>query len=561
MVDSERYKSFLERLIRVTHVEPYNRESYVELIKELCEEFRLAKGVTHFYQTPMMESRGIGESYCDFDNGKADKILLNIRILTKTKAIIIGTLYAETDECDRDEEEIAQLDTLFRIILGFVSRRRLLDMIEKFGFYDIDGYRNFRAFARYLDIINMENKLGGKIAFHIDLRNFTMVNREIGRANGDIALRNYYEMLGESIGDEGIIVRLGGDKFIGVLDRRVKRKVFEIFSGYPIPYDETGDKKIVITASAGVYMLPDPFMMKSYGDIMDKIMIAGETAKRQAAGGVIIYDDKMKVAKAQIKQVQNEFRAALENEEFAVYYQPKVDIESRKLAGAEALCRWIKGKEIVPPLNFIPILEMNTDICDLDFYMLEHVCRDIRRWIDEGREVVRVSVNFSRKHLVDIDLLNKIINVVDKYNVPHEYIEIELTETTTDVTFKDLKRVVCGLQEQGIWTAVDDFGVGYSSLNLIGEIPWNVLKVDKSFVPKNNEDQDDISNKMFKHVIMLAQDIGLECVIEGVESVDQLDVLRQNGCNIVQGYFFDRPLPLTDYEERLDRQYYPESGD
>ncbi len=561
MVDSERYKSFLERLIRVTHVEPYNRESYVELIKELCEEFRLAKGVTHFYQTPMMESRGIGESYCDFDNGKADKILLNIRILTKTKAIIIGTLYAETDECDRDEEEIAQLDTLFRIILGFVSRRRLLDMIEKFGFYDLDGYRNFRSFARYLDIINMENKLGGKIAFHIDLRNFTMVNREIGRANGDIALRNYYEMLGESIGDEGVIVRLGGDKFIGVLDRRVKRKVFEIFSGYPIPYDETGDKKIVITASAGVYMLPDPFMMKSYGDIMDKIMIAGETAKRQAAGGVIIYDDKMKVAKAQIKQVQNEFRAALENEEFAVYYQPKVDIESRKLAGAEALCRWIKGKEIVPPLNFIPILEMNTDICDLDFYMLEHVCRDIRRWIDEGREVVRVSVNFSRKHLVDIDLLNKIINVVDKYNVPHEYIEIELTETTTDVTFKDLKRVVCGLQEQGIWTAVDDFGVGYSSLNLIGEIPWNVLKVDKSFVPKNNEDQDDISNKMFKHVIMLAQDIGLECVIEGVESVDQLDVLRQNGCNIVQGYFFDRPLPLTDYEERLDRQYYPESGD
>ena len=561
MADLERYKSFLERLVRVTHVEPYNRESYVELIKEMCLEYRLAKGVTHFYQTPMMETRGIGESYCDFDNGKADKILLNIRILTKTKAIIIGTLYAETDEGDRDEEELAQINTLFRIILGFVSRRRLLDMIEKFGFFDLDGYMNFRAFARHLDILNSENRLGGKIAFHIDLRNFTMVNREVGRAAGDIALRNYYELILKTVGESGIIIRLGGDKFVGVFDRDVKRKVFEIFSGVPVPYDETGEKKIVITASAGVYMLPDPYIMKSYGDIMDKVMIAGDTAKRQAAGGVVIYDDKMKVAKAQIKQVQNEFRAALENEEFAVYYQPKVDIETRKLAGAEALCRWIKGKEIVPPLSFIPILEMNTDICDLDFYMLDHVCRDIRRWLDEGREVVRVSVNFSRKHLVDIDLLSKIINVVDKHKVPHEYIEIELTETTTDVTFKDLKRVVCGLQEQGIWTAVDDFGVGYSSLNLISEIPWNVLKVDKSFVPKNNEDQDDISNKMFKHVIMLAQDIGLECVIEGVESMDQLDVLRQNGCNIAQGYFFDRPLPLTDYEERLDRQYYPESGD
>ena len=139
----------------------------------------------------------------------------------------------------------------------------------------------------------------------------------------------------------------------------------------------------------------------------------------------------------------------------------------------------------------------------------------------------------------------------------HEYIEIELTETTTDVLFRDLKRVVCGLQEQGIWTAVDDFGIGYSSLNLIRDIPWNVLKVDKSFVPKNNEDQDNISNKMFKHVIMLAHDIGLECVIEGVESIDQLEVLRQNNCNIAQGYFFDRPLPLEDFEERIDRKIYP----
>ena len=266
----------------------------------------------------------------------------------------------------------------------------------------------------------------------------------------------------------------------------------------------------------------------------------------------------MKAEKDRVKKVQTEYKKGLEKEEFLVYYQPKVDIVTRKLVGAEALCRWMKKGKIVPPMEFIPILEINNDICELDFYMLDHVCRDIRRWLDEGREVVRVSVNMSRKHLVDVDLLDHIMEIIDRNNVPHEYIEIELTETTTDVFFRDLKRVVSGLQEQGVWTAVDDFGMGYSSLNLIREIPWNVLKVDKNFVPKNTNDERSIDNLMFKHVISLAQDMGLECVIEGVETMDQLEVLRSNNCNIAQGYFFDRPLPKEEFEYRIDQQIYPE---
>ncbi len=360
------------------------------------------------------------------------------------------------------------------------------------------------------------------------------------------------------MGDTGIVIRLGGDKFVGIFDRKVKRKVFDMFMGTLVPFGNSDSKRICVSAAAGVYMLPDPYMLKSSGDIMDKVMISSHTAKSQTESAIVIYDDRMKAEKDRIKKVQTEFRSGLEKEEFQVYYQPKVDIETRKLSGAEALCRWLKNGKIVPPAEFIPILEINTDICDLDFYMLEHVCRHIRKWLDEGRDVVRVSVNFSRKHLVDADLLEHILSVVDKHKVPHEYIEIELTETTTDVLFRDLKRVVSGLQQEGIWTAVDDFGIGYSSLNLIREIPWNVLKVDKSFVPRDDEDENSISNLMFRHVISLAQDMGLECVVEGVETVSQLDVLRRNRCNIVQGYFFDRPLPLSEFEQRLDQKYYPE---
>ena len=556
MANREVYGVLLERLIQVTHQMYYDRDLYVELIHEICEVYHLAKGAIEFYSTPMMESLGKGEYYCDFDNGKAERIVLRERVESTTKAVVIGTLYAEKGDSDRETEELNQLQNMLRIIIGFVSRRRLIATLEKFGFSDIDGYNNFRAFARYLDIENVENRLGGKVAFHIDLHNFGMVNREIGRENGDKVLKNYYMMIQEAIGDKGFVARLGGDKFIGVFDRKVKRAVYDIFTGTPVSYGDESGNRVLITAAAGIYMLPNPFMMKTYGDIMDRIMIASSTAKREAGGSIVVYDDKMKARKEHVKKVQSEFREALKNEEFVVYYQPKVNIDTKKLSGAEALCRWIKDKNIVPPMEFIPILEINTDICDLDFYMLEHVCADIRRWLDEGREVVRVSVNFSRKHLVSIDFLDRIISTIDKYNVPHKYIEVELTETTTDVEFNDLKRVVCGLQKEGVWTAVDDFGVGYSSLNLIKDLPWNVLKIDKSFVPKSVDEEDSISNKMFKHVIALAHDIGLELVIEGVETLDQLDVLRLNNCEIAQGYFFDRPLPLKDFEDRLTHMVY-----
>ena len=385
-----------------------------------------------------------------------------------------------------------------------------------------------------------------------------MVNQEVGRDNGDTVLRNYYEMLKKAIGDTGIVSRLGGDKFVGIFDRRVKRDVFDIFSGVAVPYDESGDKRIRITAAAGVYMMPNPYMLKGVGDIMDKIILSGGIAKHQPTGNIVVYDDKMKASKEHVKKVQKDFHNALEKEEFAVYYQPKVDITTRKIVGAEALCRWIKNKKVIPPADFIPVLEMSMDICDLDFYMLDHVCADIRKWLDEGREVSRVSVNLSRKHLVDVDLLEHIVMTIDKHKVPHEYIEIELTETTTDVMFNDLKRVVTGLQEQGIWTAIDDFGVGYSSLTLLSDIPWKVLKIDRTFVPKGVEEAEDISGKMFRHVVSLAKDLGLEIVVEGVESIDQLDVLKGNSCDVAQGYFFDRPLPQADFEARLDQQIYPE---
>lgn len=555
-VSKEKYASYLERMVRVTHSQPVDRDAYVQLITEICKDYKLTKGMTEFYITPMMEQRGIGEVFCDFDNGKSTKVLLRIRIVSTSKAVIIGTLYSNPDEYVHEDVDVQQLDSMLRIILGYVSRVRLIKKLEEFGFSDLDGYRNFRAFARFMDVNNAENKLGGKVSFYIDLHNFTLINQEIGRENGDIVMRKYYELLSDTIGETGIIIRLGGDRFIGVFDRGVQDDVFRIFSGANIAYDVTGQQRVNVSVAAGIYALPIPYMLKSYGDIMDKIMLAGNVAKRHDGERIVTYGEKMKSESDHVKMIQSAFMGALKNEEFIIHYQSKVDIETKQIVGAEALCRWQRDGRVIPPDEFIPILELNTFVSDLDFYVLDHVCRDMVRWLNEGRKPVRVSVNFSRKHLVDINLTDHIITIIDKYNIPHDLIEIELTETTSDVMFSDLRRIVSSLQREGVKTAVDDFGVGYSSLNLIRDIPWDVLKIDKSFVPET-EDDSNISNVMFRHLISLAHDMGLECVVEGVETDEQLKIMRKNSCRIAQGFFFDHPLSVDEFEDRLVNKTYP----
>ena len=251
-----------------------------------------------------------------------------------------------------------------------------------------------------------------------------------------------------------------------------------------------------------------------------------------------------------MNEIEKIFPNAIENEEFQVYYQPKVDLRDYRLTGAEALCRWFHNGEMMPPYKFIPVLEQSDAICTLDFYMLEHVCRDIRRWLHEGKRAVRVSVNLSRRHMGNPNLLSYILDIINRYQVPHEFIEIELTETTTDVDFKDLRMVVGGLVDRGIHTAVDDFGIGYSSLNLIRELPWSVLKIDRSFLPTEGNWNTQTAT-VLKHLIALAKSMGVDCIAEGVETVEQISLLKENDCLLAQGFYFDKPLPKAEFEERL----------
>ena len=326
--------------------------------------------------------------------------------------------------------------------------------------------------------------------------------------------------------------------------------VRDYLSGTKVIYGENGEHVNVATC-AGYYLIPEN--TDSPVEIMDRTCTAYQLAKNVAKRPYMFFDDTLLKQQDHIQEIEAMFPDAIANEEFKVFYQPKTQLNDYQMAGAEALCRWFRDGRIIPPGEFIPVLETSKAICTLDFYMLDHVCRDIRRWLDEKREVVKVSVNLSRLHLGDEDLLENILGIIDKHNVPHQYIEIELTETTTDVDFTELKKIVNGLREQNISTSVDDFGMGYSSLNLIRELPWNVLKIDKSFLPTRSENQDPSKLKMLRHIITMSQDLGLECIVEGVETAEQVNLLKECKCFLAQGYYFDKPLPVSEFEHRLDR--------
>ena len=547
-----KYHILFERMVRcMTDSEHFDREQFVRVLKDMSVLFRLSKGVTEYYRTERAEKDGEGEIMIDHDIGKKDHPVLRRRILSKSKSVIICTLYMADDEKPLEEEEREKLDLILCVLINFIARNRFEASLEKLGFYDDSGYPNIRFYMRYIESLIVKNALPEYTAACFNLRHFSAVNQVYGRKAGDTALRNYFEALSASIGDDGLICRMGGDNYVMIFKKTLTKKVLDILSGIPVICDPTIRKRVLISASTGVYSIPEDISALRCEEIINRIYTAMLTAKQTPESPVIYYDEKMLNERGKEAQIHLLFPRALENNEFKVFYQPKVDIETGRIVGAEALCRWFRNGSVVPPGEFIPVLERTSEICRLDFHMLDLVCRDLRRWLDEGRQIVRISVNLSRKHLSDADLKDHILEIIDRNRVPHQSIEIELTETASEVGFQSLKRIAGELQENGFCVSVDDFGMGYSSLNLIREIPWNVLKIDRCFLPADDEPEDSVTSRMYGHVIAMAHDIGLECISEGVETSNQIEVLRKNHCRFAQGYFYDKPLSVEQFEERL----------
>ncbi len=277
---------------------------------------------------------------------------------------------------------------------------------------------------------------------------------------------------------------------------------------------------------------------------------AAEVLSESDDSGISYFDETLIEQQKWFDTVNDNQEAAVKNEEFQVYYQPKYDPKTNKLAGAEALIRWNSPKYgFVSPGKFIPIFEKNGFITEIDHYMITHVARDQKRWLDQGFTCVPVSVNVSRAHFVEDDLAEQIRDMVDKEGAPHDLVEIELTESAFFDDKNAMISTINKLKEYGFSVSMDDFGAGYSSLNSLKDMPLDVLKLDAEFF--RGDSGDGRGEIVVSEAIRLAKQLNMRTVAEGVEDREQVEFLAEHDCDMIQGYYYAKPMPPEEYEERM----------
>ena len=303
-----------------------------------------------------------------------------------------------------------------------------------------------------------------------------------------------------------------------------------------------------IQSRIGIY---DILPTDSMNEIMHCSSVAMNQARIHPGNDIVYFTRKMLDAAYHEKEILSLFNDALKHKEFVVYYQPKVSVKEQKLCGCEALVRWNRNGQIVAPGEFLPVLEKEASICQLDLYVFRKVCEDIRSWLDAGIEPVRVSSNFSRLHLRNSHLAQDILDIMKEYRIDSKFIEIELTEASDFDDKVAMQKFVNELRQNGISVSIDDFGTGYSTFNALKDLNVNVIKLDKSLLDHIGDEKhhDEV---VIKNMVKMINELNLEVVAEGVENTKQLDFLQDANCSIIQGFIFDKPLTKNEFEKRLE---------
>ena len=289
-------------------------------------------------------------------------------------------------------------------------------------------------------------------------------------------------------------------------------------------------------------------------EALDRASIASTRAKKDVKNRIFLYDTKMRINTEKEYRILSDFIRALKNDEITFYLQPQCRISTKKIVGAEALARWIKlDGTIIWPNDFIPILEKYGFITDLDQVMWEKVFKWLREWIDKGHKPVPVSVNVSQTDVFTIDIATYFKDLARKYKIPHKLIKLEITESAYAETTETVAKLVKDLRKMGFTVLMDDFGSGYSSLNMLSNLNFDAIKLDGYFL--NNDDAETEKGiHILESIVNMAKQISLPIIVEGVENQKQVDFLRELGCRYVQGFFFYKGMPISDFENLISNE-------
>ena len=414
--------------------------------------------------------------------------------------------------------------------------------------YDVlTGIFNKDKFLKKTRIM-LDNNPDKKFAFiRFDIDRFQLVNSFYGSGEGDRIIK--FLALGlENLANQRQNLtygRIEAEVFALCGEYETEEEVFKLIESH-IEIIKSYNRNFDLVPNFGVYFLDD--LTLSPGVMLDRATLAAKECKGNYVDTVGVFKPEMSIRLEKEQEIVNEMVQALQEEQFIVYLQPKYSLETNAPAGAEALVRWMHPeKGMISPGLFIPVFEKNGFIERLDHYVWEVICKYLKKWIDEGLKPHPISVNISRVDLYNPQIVEFIIGLVDKYNIPHELFQLELTETAYMDNPHIMKQVVSGLKENGFTVMMDDFGSGYSSLSILKEIEVDVLKIDMRFFDSSGNDGR--SENIIASVVRMAKWLGMPAVAEGVEKAEQVNFLGSVGCEYVQGFYFARPMPIDEYEK------------
>ncbi len=387
-----------------------------------------------------------------------------------------------------------------------------------------------------------------------DIVGFKVFNETYGYAYGNVALKYTATIWSSCLRASELLSRTTRDHFCMLLryknEEELQHRVYamlEMASEFPV--DKQGGKHKA-AFRCGIYLIQgneEINMIRSRADM------ARKSQEKSVFNSVAFYDKDSFAKELEKKELESDIREAIKKRELEVFYQPKYSIHTEKMVGAEALIRWKHPKRgMVSPEKFIPICEENGFIRELDFYVFEEVCIQLKEWKRHGKNLLKISVNFSRVHLNDPAFVDKLVARILYHGLQPSMIEIELTESVAHHEMGTLLDVMRKIKEEGFGLSMDDFGSGYSSLNLLREMPVDVLKLDKGFLDDCSGDSSTREKRIIAHVISMAKDLEITVLAEGVETKQQKDFLKESRCDMIQGYYYAKPMPVEAFSAYLE---------
>lgn len=457
--------------------------------------------------------------------------------------------------CHADEEGEKE-----RVLITFTNVQQELETVQKLKFLlakdPLTHMPNLDSFIQMTEKMIRSHPEQSYAVIRMDIDKFRMINQMYGTKEGDNILRYIGVKIQEWAGpilEMSTYCRISSDMFCVCMPAEAGsiQEIIDFIQtslhAYPIKFD--------MIMSFGVYITSEEDRTEqiSVSTLMDRAASAQRTVKNSYMNHIAYYDSVIRKKEIAEQIIISEMKKALETDQFQVYLQPKCEMDTGKIIGSEALVRWIHPSQgIISPGEFIPVFEKNGFISELDAFVLRKTCQMIRKWLDDGKKVYPVSVNVSRTDLYNPNLLEQIKECVERFDVPHELIAFELTESAFVSDNMQLYNLAKLLQENHFNVMMDDFGSGYSSLNSLREIPVDVLKIDLKFLPPSTDDKR--GNVILQSIVEMANQLGLEVVVEGVETIEQAEFLLSIGCRNAQGYYFYRPMPVSEYERCLEEK-------